>query len=118
MNWEAIGAVGEILGAIAVVVTLLYLARQTKASGRATVSASRSASAVAISELDRDIARDPELARIYLKSTQLEMADYDDLEWIRFTTFARSFVGLIEEQYIQSLQGTTDPEIAEIQIGG
>ena len=116
MNWEAIGAVGEILGAIAVVVTLLYLARQTKASGRATVSASRSASAVAISELDRDVARDPELARIYLKSTQIDMADYDDLEWVRFTTLARSFIGLIEEQYIQSLQGTTDPEIAEIQI--
>ncbi len=28
MNWEAIGAVGEILGAIAVVVTLIYLSRQ------------------------------------------------------------------------------------------
>ena len=116
LNWEAIGAVGEILGAVAVVVTLLYLARQTKVSGRATVSASRSASAIAISELDRDIARDPELARIFLKSTQPEMADYDDLDWVRFTTFARSFIGLIEEQYIQSLQGTTDPEIAEIHI--
>jgi len=30
MNWEAIGAVGEIIGAIAVVVTLLYLAVQTR----------------------------------------------------------------------------------------
>jgi len=30
MNWEAIGAVGEIIGAIAVVATLLYLAAQTR----------------------------------------------------------------------------------------
>ena len=116
MDWDAIGAIGEIVGALAVVITLLYLARQTKVSGKATVSASRSASAVAISELDRDIARDPELARIFLKSTQLEIAEYDDLEWIRFTTFARSFVGLIEEQYVQSLQGTTDREIADIHV--
>ena len=29
MNWEAIGAVGEIVGAAAVVATLFYLARQT-----------------------------------------------------------------------------------------
>ena len=29
MNWEAIGAIGEILGAAAVVATLFYLARQT-----------------------------------------------------------------------------------------
>ena len=30
MNWDAIGAVGEILGALAVVVTLFYLARQLR----------------------------------------------------------------------------------------
>ena len=28
MNWEAIGAIGEVFGAIAVVVTLIYLSRQ------------------------------------------------------------------------------------------
>ena len=28
MNWDAIGAVGDLLGAVAVVVTLIYLARQ------------------------------------------------------------------------------------------
>ena len=33
MNWDAIGAVGEIIGAIAVVVTLFYLARQIKPRG-------------------------------------------------------------------------------------
>jgi hypothetical protein len=32
MNWEAIGAVGEILGAIAVFASLMYLARQIRAS--------------------------------------------------------------------------------------
>lgn len=30
MNWEALGAVGEIVGALAVVVTLIYLAVQTR----------------------------------------------------------------------------------------
>ena len=28
MNWEAIGAIGEILGALGVVITLAYLATQ------------------------------------------------------------------------------------------
>jgi len=32
MNWDAIGAVGEILGAIAVIATLVYLARQIRHS--------------------------------------------------------------------------------------
>jgi len=30
MNWEAIGALGEVVGAAAVVLTLLYLARQVR----------------------------------------------------------------------------------------
>ncbi len=35
MNWDAIGAVGEILGAIAVVVSLVYLATQINTSNKA-----------------------------------------------------------------------------------
>ncbi len=38
MNWEAIGAIGEIAGALAVVLTLLYLARQIQESRKATVA--------------------------------------------------------------------------------
>ena len=37
-NWEAIGAVGEILGAIAVVATLAYLAVQIRESRNATAA--------------------------------------------------------------------------------
>ena len=36
MNWEAIGAVGEILGALAVLITLIYLALQVRQNTRAT----------------------------------------------------------------------------------
>jgi hypothetical protein len=32
MNWDAIGAVGEVLGAIVVLATILYLATQTRTS--------------------------------------------------------------------------------------
>ena len=38
MNWEAIGAVGEILGAISVVATLGYLATQIRQSRKATLA--------------------------------------------------------------------------------
>lgn len=36
MNWEAIGAIGEILGAIGVIVTLAYLAVQIRQNTKAT----------------------------------------------------------------------------------
>ena len=34
MNWSAVGAAGELLGAIAVVASLLWVARQVQASNR------------------------------------------------------------------------------------
>ena len=34
MNWDAIGAIGEIAGALAVVVTLLFLSRQIRETAR------------------------------------------------------------------------------------
>ena len=114
MNWEAIGAVGEILGAIAVVATLLYLARQTRLGRQTTISQSRNASAIAIAEQDRDIARDPDLARLYIKGHEAPRSEFDDVEWTRFTMLARSVVYLYEEQYMQALEGTTDPTIGDI----
>ncbi len=36
MNWEAAGAIGEILGAVGVIITLAYLSIQIRASTRAT----------------------------------------------------------------------------------
>ena len=43
MNWEAIGATGEMLGAIGVIASLLYLARQMRSGAadarRATAQA-------------------------------------------------------------------------------
>jgi hypothetical protein len=46
MNWEAISAVGEIVGALAVVVTLLFVARELRNSHKAlSVSALRDTTA-------------------------------------------------------------------------
>lgn len=42
MNWDAIGAIGELLGSIAVVVTLLYLVRQLKSTEIATLNSTQS----------------------------------------------------------------------------
>ena len=34
MDWDAIGAIGEIAGAVAVIITLIYLARQIREASR------------------------------------------------------------------------------------
>ena len=45
MNWEAIGAIGEFVGAVAVVVTLIYLAVQVRRGTSTTQAASIPAAA-------------------------------------------------------------------------
>ena len=44
MNWEAIGAVGEVLGALGVIATLSYLAVQIRQNTRTVRSATHQAS--------------------------------------------------------------------------
>ena len=38
MNWDAIGAIGELAGAIGVIITLVYLSLQIRSSTKATES--------------------------------------------------------------------------------
>ncbi len=38
MNWDAIGAIGEVIGALAVMISLIYLATQIRAGTKATRS--------------------------------------------------------------------------------
>ena len=65
INWDAVGAVGEIFGAAAVLVTLIYLARQIR-QNTDEVRASRVEGTLRDqSEYNRMLAEDGELARIY-----------------------------------------------------
>ncbi len=51
MNWDAIGAIGEILGAAAVVATLVYLAIQIRYAKDAAADVNRLSRAVGIREM-------------------------------------------------------------------
>ena len=51
MNWEAIGAVGELLGATVVVVTLIYLAMQVKSAKLTAIDANRLARAKGVTDM-------------------------------------------------------------------
>jgi len=64
MNWDAIGAVGEIIGAIAVVVTLVYLAIQMRTNTAAINQASIQATLLGRGEATRWVAGDPDLNRL------------------------------------------------------
>ena len=58
MNWEALGAIGDLVGGLAVVVTLGYLALQVRSANVATADANRLARAAGVRELLKAVATD------------------------------------------------------------
>ena len=116
MNWEALGAIGEIVGAVAVVSTLLYLARQTTINTNTVVAASTRASSWGFAEFNERLASSPELAALLQKSFQPAMPEFTDLEWLRFQLLARSAIGRFQDTYLQSRMSTQDGDLAETQL--
>lgn len=88
MNWDALGAVSEIVGAAGVVITLIFLVVQLKQNTRAMQESNRLERAAAIDRHTDSVgswrsmlAQNRELAEIYLKATNNE--SLDKLEWMR-----------------------------------
>ena len=67
MSWEAISAVGEIVGSIAVVVSLLYLTTQVKQANRQSASDAGFAFLSELNRLNDFVFTDPEGASIVVK---------------------------------------------------
>ena len=72
MNWDAIGAVGEIIGAAAVVVSVFYLAAQVrKQTEEERLSATRELSELFLVTIG-SVREDKEFAEIYGQSNVLK----------------------------------------------
>ena len=67
MNREAIGAVGEMLGAIGVIVTLGYLAVQIRQNTRSVRASSYHAVVTNLSNLAADMGRDAPVADLFVR---------------------------------------------------
>jgi hypothetical protein len=99
MNWDAAGAIGEIVGAAAVVFTLLYLAAENRKNAQALDATSTREFGFRLSEWAREVARDPELKRISLKGLEPELQDYSPAEWHEFRIFALSLIFIYQTSF-------------------
>ena len=67
MNWDAIGAVGEIIGPIAVVVSLMYLAVQIRTSSKLAKAQMFQSAVAEQSRVADGVTNDPENFEVWLK---------------------------------------------------
>jgi len=108
MNWDAIGAVGEIVGALAVVASLAYLAIQIRNQNReakaATLQQVLESNAAAISQL-----QNPELAAIWLKGID-DFNSLPDVQRLRFVIYLASTMRSFENAFFQMKANRLDNE--------
>ena len=119
MNWEAIGAIGEVVGAVGVVATLLYLAVQVRLSRQATdanTQVNRAASAAlsqdANAGINQLLASNTSLSK--LLSSAMEQGSLDGMssdEVLRFHMLMRAAVQIMEATNFRYEEGLLDPRI-------
>ena len=116
MNWDALGATAELLGAVAVLGTLIYLAIQTRDNAR--VSKARAiwdaqSSFVDVNELLGDGGVLSELVYRALDGVD----DFSDYEKYLLHRFVRSWMQRMEAQYALYQAGILDEEVWTLRKG-
>jgi hypothetical protein len=100
MNWDAISAVGEIIGAAAIVITLAYLAIQVKQNSANVKLASLESMAGQWHQWSSILAGSPDLAEIVARGNH----DYPSLpeeDALRYGAFIQMFFDATESYYTQ-----------------
>ncbi len=118
MNWEAIGAIGEVGGAIGVVATLGYLAAQIRQNSanlthnsQAVLAATELENARLAAEWNSEIAGDAELAGLLIRAARREEMTLEEQLRYRFTM--ASLFYRFEGLYFQKRRGLLSAESFE-----
>ena len=112
MNWDAISAVGEILGAVAVVISLVYLATQIRQNSRSVNIESERFLNESWNTIQRDLATDEGTADIINRG----LNDYVSLAPAEKGVFHSRVANVMNHQYSQRrmrASGGGDPDFAE-----
>jgi len=108
MNWEVAGAIGEVVGAAAVVISVAYLAFQIKQQTEQSRLAASRELGEQLGALFHTITADDQFATIYQKAVQ----DYDRLpnnERLRMSLLFQRIMRLLEQQYLHISKGNINP---------
>jgi hypothetical protein len=108
MNWEAISAIGQVVGALAVVISLIYLASQVRSSARETRRAAMRSTVDAITRLARDATNNADLAELRNRGFR-DFESLEDTDRARFSSYMHSTFRVAEDVYYQHLDEHVDP---------
>jgi hypothetical protein len=106
MNWEAISAIGQLVGALAVVISLIYLAREIRSNARA----SRVASMDTVNRWLGQLVVHPNVSELYYRGIQ-NFQTLGGADLVRFSSLMDQLFDIYEEIYYQRLEGHLEPRL-------
>ena len=115
MDWNALGAIGEIVGAIAVVATLFHMSGQLKQNTKSVQSSAYSAWSTGINDLYGATTTHPHLDRI-LHDGWLKGELTEDT-WMTFLMWHLQYFYHVEAVWQMYKRGTLDQEIYDLEMG-
>lgn len=114
MNWDAIGAMAELLGALGVIISLLYLAGQIRNANRAAAVAAKLDSTRFITDYLDLLIQNPEIADLINRGRRDQESLSKD-EFLRFSNCALKAFYYFSAGYFQNQLGTlSDSSYKEI----
>jgi hypothetical protein len=105
MSWEEVSAIGQMLGSVAVFITLGYLAVQIRQNTRWVRASSFQSGVDGMNLLNNVIAQDESLERIF-RIGNADMGNLTEDERVRLSFLCLSAFRSFESMYFHTLQGT------------
>ena len=105
MNWDALGAIAELISAIGVIATLFYLAIQVRANTKETRIASTGQVSQEMNQFLQHVTADKELSEFWLKALASSPSQLTELELQRAIMIMGSIVRILENAYLLHLEG-------------
>ncbi len=105
MNWDAIGAISESLGALGVIASLIYLATQMRNNTIASAVEAKLTTTRFLTDFNRDLINDPELYDLWDRGGR-DLASLDRRESIRFSNLNLNAFWFFSAGHYQKRVGT------------
>jgi hypothetical protein len=116
MNWEAAGAIGEIAGALAVIVTLVYLSIQVRQNTKASRLSAVQAASENSSRFSELLAADPDLSELFWRGLR-DPDSLDPAEGRRFVAALNVFMRREAVSFFLHKEGVMPDELWAARLG-
>ena len=110
MDIMELGAIGELVGGVAVIASLIYVGFQVRQSAQATRAASHHATIDSFREWSFSIVEDDDVADVFIKGNE-DHGSLDPREQVQYTMPVFSLLRIFETLFYQNQVGAGEPRL-------